>query len=78
MITVNLDKAKEIGHQMRRARREAEFAPHDAIIMKQIPGADAKAAEEARQAIRDRYAVIQDAINKAGTTKEIKTALETK
>ena len=78
MITINMDKAKAIGHEMRRAQREAEFAPYDAIIMKQIPGADAKAAEEARQAIRDRYAVIQDAINKAGTTEEIKTALETK
>jgi hypothetical protein len=78
MITVNLDKAKEIGHQMRRAQREAEFAPYDAVIMKQIPGADAKAAEEARQAIRDRYAVIQDAIDKAKTTDAIKVALETK
>lgn len=75
MITINMDKAKAIGHEMRRAQREAEFAPFDAIIMKQIPGADAKAAETARQKIRDRYATIQAEINAAATPEEIKAAL---
>ena len=78
MITINMDKAKAIGHDMRRAKREAEFAPYDATIMKQIPGADAKAAEEARKQIRFKYALIQDAINIAATPDEIKEALETK
>ena len=78
MITINMDKAKAIGHAMRRQKREAEFAPYDAIIMKQIPGADAKAAEEARKQIRFKYALIQDAINIAATPDEIKEALETK
>ena len=73
---VNMDKAKEIGHEMRRAARAAEFAPHDLVIMKQIPGADAVAAEAARQEIRDRYAAMQDAINAAASTDEIKAALE--
>jgi hypothetical protein len=75
-IDVDLDKAKDIGHDMRRAQREAEFAPFDAIIMKQIPGLDASEAEASRQEIRFKYALIQDAINVAETTDEIKSALE--
>jgi hypothetical protein len=66
----------EIGHQHRRAARAAEFAPHDELIAKQIPGADAEAAEAARQAIRDKYADVQDAIDTAATPDDIKTALE--
>jgi len=76
MITINMDKAKAIGHDMRRAQREVEFAPLDALIAKQIPGVDAAAAEEARQQIRDKYALIQDVIEGASTPDEIKTALE--
>ena len=76
MITINLDKAKAVGHDMRRAARAAELAPHDEVIAKQIPGASAKAAEAARQKIRDRYAAIQDAIDAASTPDEIKEALE--
>jgi hypothetical protein len=44
--------------------------------MKQIPGADVTAAEEARQAIREKYALIQDVIEGASAPDEIKTALE--
>jgi hypothetical protein len=76
MIIINMDKAKAIGHELRRAQREAEFAPYDAVIAKQIPGADALAAEEARQAIREKYALIQDAIDIAEDPDTIKLALE--
>jgi hypothetical protein len=75
MIIINLNKAKAIGHQMRRAQREAEFAPFDAIIMKQIPGADATEAEANRQSIREKYYLIQDAINVATDPDTIKLAL---
>jgi hypothetical protein len=76
MITINMDKAKAIGHDIRRTKREEEFAPFDAIIMKQIPGNSAVEAEASRQEIRFKYALIQDAINVAETTDEIKSALE--
>jgi hypothetical protein len=76
MITINLDKAKAIGHDNRRALRAEEFKPYDEVIMKQIPGADHTAAEAARQAIRDKYALIQDVIEGASTPEEIKSALE--
>jgi len=76
MITINLDKAKAIGHDLRRQQRAHEFAPYDDIIAKQIPGADAAEAEAKRQEIRDKYALIQDVIEGASTPDEIKTALE--
>ena len=75
-VEVDLDQAKSIGHDMRRAQREADFAPFDAIIMKQIPGNSAAEAEEARQQIRFKYALIQDVIEAAETPDEIKSALE--
>lgn len=37
MITVNIDKAKEIGHSIRREKRAEEFKPLDEAISKQIP-----------------------------------------
>jgi len=60
---------------MRRSARAEEFAPHDEVIAKQIPGVDAAAAEAARQEIRDKYAAIQSAIGTAETPEEIKAAL---
>jgi len=75
MIKINLAKAKAIGHEMRRAKREEEFAPLDAVIMKQIPGNSAEEAEAARQAVCDKYAAIQAAIDAANEPDEIKEAL---
>jgi len=75
MITINLDKAKAIGHDKRRAMRAEEFKPYDEVIAKQIPGADAAAAEVARSDIRLKYALIQDVIDAATDPAEIKAAL---
>ena len=75
-IEHDIDKCKALGHDMRRTQREAEFKPYDEIISKQIPGVDTTAAEEARQQIRFKYALIQDVIEGASTTDEIKAALE--
>ena len=72
MITINLDKAKLIGHDMRRAARAEEFKPLD--VQATIPSQAAQ-AEAARQSIRDKYAVIQTQIDNAVTTEEIKKAL---
>lgn len=75
-INVNLTKAKTIAHDMRRAKRAEEFAPHDEIISKQIPGADATAAETARQAIRDKYATVQTDIDGAADVDALKTVVD--
>ncbi len=74
MIVINVTKAKAIGHDMRRAARAEEFAPYDEAIAKQIPG-QMEGAEAARQAIREKYAAIQTAIDAAATPDQIKAAL---
>ena len=73
-IVIDVTKAKAIGHDMRRAARAEEFKPYDEAIAKQIPGA-ADGAEAQRQAIREKYAVIQTNIDAAATPDEIKAAL---
>jgi len=61
-ITINLDKAKSIAHDKRRAARTEEFKPLD--IKATIPS-EAVAAEAARQVIRDKYASMQTAMDAA-------------
>ena len=67
--------AKLIAHDRRRAARAAEFAPHDEVIAKQIPGRSAAEAEAARQAIRAKYDAMQTAINAASTVGELKAEI---
>ena len=76
MITVNLTKAKTIAHDVRRAKRAEEFAPLDEVIMKQIPGADANAAEVSRAAVRTKYATVQTNIDAAADVAALKTVVE--
>ena len=71
-IVINIDKAKTIAQDIRRAARSAEFAPLD--IKATIPS-EATAAEAARQVIRDKYAAMQASIDAATTTNEIKAAM---
>lgn len=73
MITINLDKAKNITHDARRAKRAEEFAPLD--VKATIPS-EATAAEEARQAVRDKYATIQANIDNAQGVDELKAVME--
>jgi hypothetical protein len=72
MIKINMDKAKEIAHEKRRAARAKEFAPLD--IKATIP-AEAVAAEAARAAIRTKYADMQTAMDAATTVEELKALL---
>lgn len=72
MITINLDKAKAVGHDIRRAQRADEFKPLD--VQATIP-MFAEQAEADRQAVREKYAAIQVQIDAAETPDEIKAAL---
>ena len=72
MITINIDKAKAIAHDIRRAARAEEFKPLD--VKATIP-ADAAEAEAARQAVRDKYAQIQADIDAATTVDKLKTVM---
>lgn len=74
MITVDMTKAKAIAHTLRRQAREAEFAPHDEAIAKQIPG-KVEGAEEARQAIREKYERVQAEIDAAQSIGDLNQAL---
>jgi hypothetical protein len=72
MIVINIDKAKNIAHDIRRAKRSEEFAPLD--IKATIPS-EAVAAEAARQAVRDKYAAMQTQIDDCTTIDELKDLL---
>ena len=74
MITININKAKTVAHDIRRAARSVEFQPYDEAIAKQIPG-QAEGAEAARVTIRAKYAAMQTAIDAASTVDEIKAVL---
>jgi hypothetical protein len=76
MIKINLNKAKEVAHNKRRAVREIEFKPFDEIIAKQIPGKSAQAAEAARQVVRDYHATVQAEIDAAETVEELKAKFD--
>ena len=75
MIAININKAKAIAHEMRRAARAEEFAPLDAAIARQIPGTDVQSVEAKREAVRQKYAVMQARIDSAQTPDEIKLHL---
>jgi len=75
MITVNIEKARNISHVARREARAEEFAPHDKVIAMQIPGTDAQAAEAARQAIREKYVDVQARIDAAADVDALRAIL---
>ncbi|MFM6959549.1 MAG: hypothetical protein ACKOW0_00800 [Schleiferiaceae bacterium] len=72
-VQTDIPKAKLIAHEVRRAKRAAEFAPLD--IEATIP-AKATQAEAARAAIRAKYDAMQNEIDAASTEMGLKAALE--
>jgi hypothetical protein len=73
MISINIDKAKSICHEKRRAARSAEFAPLD--VKATIPS-EATAAEAARAEVRAKYAAMQSQIDAASDVNALKTIVE--
>jgi hypothetical protein len=73
MITINLDKAKLIAHDIRRQTRDAEFKPLD--VQATIPSM-AVEAEAKRQLVRDKYALMQADIDVATNTDTLKQIIE--
>ena len=72
-IVIDLTKAKAITHEARRVARSLEFAPLD--VKATIPS-EAVAAEEARAAIRTKYADIQTAVDAAADVAALKGIIE--
>tara|TARA_B110000858_G_C17366096_1_gene277429 strand:- start:5 stop:235 length:231 start_codon:yes stop_codon:yes gene_type:complete len=74
MITINMNKAKVIAHDVRRVVRNAAFAPLD--IKATIPS-EAVAAEASRAAIRAADATLQVSMDAASTADELKALMPT-
>lgn len=73
MIRINIDKAKDIAHDVRRAKRAQDFAPLD--VKATIPS-EAAAAEAARQEARERYAAMQEQIDAAQSPDQLKAIIQ--
>lgn len=73
MIAINLDKAKAIANEIRRAKREQEFQPLD--VKATIP-TEAAAAEAARQAVREKYKAMQNDIEAAQSAEQLKEIIK--
>jgi hypothetical protein len=73
MIRINIDKAKDIAHDVRRAKRAQDFAPLD--VKATIPS-EAAAAEAARQEVRERYAAMQGQIDAAQSPDQLKAIIQ--
>lgn len=69
MIQIDLDKAKEISHDKRRAKRADLFKQLD--IEATVPVL-AEQAEAKRQIIRDEFAAIQTEIDNAESADQLK------
>ena len=74
--TYDMTKAKKLAHRKRRNRRYSEFAPHDDVVAKAIPGTATSAAEASRVGIRSTYATMQTEIDDASTIDEIYAILQ--
>jgi hypothetical protein len=71
---INMEKAKDVAHGLRRTARAKEFAPFDDAIAKQIPG-KFETAEAARVLIREKYAQMQVQIDASSSVEDLKSAL---
>lgn len=67
-LSVDLQEAKGIAHERRRAKRAAEFAPLD--VEATVP-ALAVSAEVKRQRVRDKYDILQRDINAAASVEAL-------
>jgi hypothetical protein len=75
VIKIDLAKAKEVAHGIRKADRDKQMEPHDKAIMMQIPGTPIIEIEAKRQVVRDENAVVQTNIDNAQDEVELKAAI---
>jgi hypothetical protein len=68
VVFENLTKAKNIAHEIRRAKRDNELKPLD--LLATIP-TQADKAEKDRQVVRDKYTVMQTKIDACINTDEL-------
>lgn len=73
---VDISRAKNVAHNIRRYYRTEEMQPYDDIIAKQIPGENADDAEAQRALIRTKYATKQTEIDACTTVEQLQTSIE--
>jgi hypothetical protein len=73
---VDISRAKNVAHNIRRYYRTEEMQPYDDIIAKQIPGEDATDAEAQRVLIRTKYATKQTEIDACTTVEQLQTIID--
>lgn len=73
---VDISRAKNVAHNIRRYYRTEEMQPYDDIIAKQIPGENADDAEAQRALIRTKYATKQTEIDACTTVEQLQTIIE--
>lgn len=71
-VGVDIAKAATALHIKRREKRDAEMAPYDDAIAKQIPGSNPQDLEVERQKIRVANALVQAEIDSATIPDELK------
>lgn len=76
MISINLEKARNIAHSVRRKMRDEEMKPFDDIIAKQIPGNSFQQTESQREVIRKKYEAVQRKIDSASSAQELENILK--
>jgi len=76
MITINLEKARNISHSVRRQLRDAEMKPLDDVIAKQIPGNSFQQAESQREVVRKKYEIAQQKLDAANSVQELENILK--
>lgn len=76
MISINLEKARNIAHSVRRKMRDEEMKPFDDIIAKQIPGNSFQQIESQRELIRKKYEAVQRKIDSANSAQELENILK--
>lgn len=72
-VYIDLDAAKNFCHKLRRSARDAQFAPLDRMVT--VPGQQEE-AEKQRQALRDKYEILQNRIDSANDVVDLKAVLD--
>lgn len=73
IVIEDLEQSRQISHQIRRARRDAEFLPLDRLVT--VPSQQ-EYAEAQREIIRNKYNIMQEQIDNCITTQQLKEILE--
>lgn len=72
MVKVDIIKARDIAHSIRRSKRDNEFISIDGNIVNVVV---TDTAESDRVALRTKYASMQNDIDAASTTEELNTII---